>query len=75
MRAVLTATGMIRLHNKVTATRGKERGMTLTTRDFDCLQLLLNLLRRNPWPSSDPEWQLIEAWAEELLKLEHGATP
>jgi len=49
--------------------------MTLTTRDFDCLQLLLNLLRRNPWPSSDPEWQLIEAWAEELLKLEHGATP
>jgi hypothetical protein len=26
--------------------------------------LLLDLLKNNPWPSSDPRWQWLEAWAD-----------
>jgi hypothetical protein len=51
------------------ASREGRMSYKLTEQDGDMAALLLSMLRNSPWPSSDPRWKVIEAWAETVARL------
>jgi len=38
-------------------------------------KVLHELLTRNPWPTSDPRWQFIEKWAQDVQRLSGPSRP